>query len=83
MDYLDQVFVDLKDKKPGRYPLDSLREPERFISAVKFLMDGQWLTNVYFSEDYKSLTVQEPFDFATGRFPSPRSINKLINNQNL
>jgi hypothetical protein len=63
MDYIDEVFIALKDREPGRYPISSLREPEKFTSAVKFLIDGEWLTNVSFSNDYGTLIISEHFSF--------------------
>lgn len=62
MDYLDRVYVELKDRQPGRYPIHNLKEPERFIAAVKELIDGEWLTEVYFSEDFQILVVELPFE---------------------
>jgi len=62
MDYTDRVYVDLRQREPGRYPLDNLRERERFIAAVKELMDGQWLTELYFTEDYRTLVIQVPLE---------------------
>jgi hypothetical protein len=61
MDYIDEVFIALKDREPGRYPIVSLREPGKFTSAVKFLIDGEWLTNVSFSNDYGTLIISAPF----------------------
>jgi hypothetical protein len=63
MDYIDKVYVALKDRVPGVYPIAGLREPEKFTSAVKFLIDGEWLHNVSFSNDYTSLIISEPFEF--------------------
>lgn len=62
MDYTDRVFVSLKDRKPGVYPLKDLKDPEKFVSAVKFLIDGDWLVNVSFSNDFSSVIVSEPFE---------------------
>jgi hypothetical protein len=62
MDYIDRVFVDLREREPGRYPLDRLKERDRFIEAVKELMDGQWLTELYFTEDYETLVIQVPLE---------------------
>lgn len=62
MDYIDQVYVDLRQREPGRYPLDRLRERHRFIEAVKELMDGEWLTELYFTEDYQTLVIQVPLE---------------------
>jgi hypothetical protein len=59
MDYIDTVFVDLKQRLPGKYPLADLREPQKFIEAVKFLIDGDWLPEVSFSNDYKILIIGE------------------------
>ena len=62
MDYIDKVYVDLKQRLPGNYPLADLREPEKFMDAVKFLIDGEWLVDVSFSNDYKSLIINKPFE---------------------
>ena len=62
MDYLDRVFIDLRQREPGRYPLDRLKERDRFIEAVKELMDGGWLTELYFTEDYRTLVIQTPLE---------------------
>lgn len=62
MEYIDQVYIDLRQREPGRYPLGRLRERERFIEAVKELMDGQWLTELYFTEDYQTLVIQVPLE---------------------
>lgn len=59
MDYIDKVYVDLKQRLPGDYPLADLREPEKFMEAVKFLIEGEWLVDVYFSNDYKNLIIKE------------------------
>jgi hypothetical protein len=57
MDYIDTVFVDLKQRLPGKYPLADLREPLKFIAAVKFLIEGEWLPEVRLSNDYKILSI--------------------------
>jgi hypothetical protein len=62
MEYLDEVFAHLKTLEPGRYPIRNLREPERFIKAVKELIDGSWLPNVHFSQDYFWMIIQQPYD---------------------
>lgn len=62
MDYLDRVFVEVRALRPGRYPVDTLKEPERFIAAVKELMDGEWLRDLYFTSDYRILVIQQPFN---------------------
>ena len=62
MDYINQVYVDLRLREPDRYPLGHLRERDRFIEAVKELMDGQWLTELYFTEDYQTLVIQVPLE---------------------
>lgn len=61
MDYIDKVYVHLKDRQPGRYPIHNLREKEKFIEAVKELIDGEWLRDVCFSSDYRTLIISEPF----------------------
>ncbi|TSA34956.1 MAG: hypothetical protein D4R64_10570 [Porphyromonadaceae bacterium] len=60
MDYIDTVYVDLKQRLPGKYPLAGLREPEKFKDAVKSLIDGEWLLDVSFSNDYNTLIISEP-----------------------
>ena len=60
MDYFDRVYLDLKGREPGRYSLEHLKEPERFIDAVKYLMDGEWIVDIHFTSDYKTLVIQEP-----------------------
>ena len=60
MDYLDKVYSDLIVRAPGRYPLADLKEPERFIDAVKELIDGDWLHYLYFSNDYSELIIPNP-----------------------
>lgn len=60
MDYLDRVYLDLTTREPGVYPLNNLREPERFIQAVKDLIDGEWIHDICFSSDYRTLIIPEP-----------------------
>jgi hypothetical protein len=80
MDYIDRVFVDLRLREPGRYPLDRLKERDLFIEAVKELMDGQWLTELYFTEDYQTLVIQVPLEqiFAIRKKSKARQ-KRLIN----
>jgi hypothetical protein len=59
IDYLDRVYLDLTARPPGRYPLDNLREPDRFIQAVKELIDGEWIHDICFTADYKTLIIPE------------------------
>ena len=67
MDNLDKVYLDLTTREPGAYPIDKLREPERFIQAVKDLIDGEWIHDICFSNDYKTLIIPEPI-------PVPKAI---------
>ncbi|MFA5816241.1 MAG: hypothetical protein WC865_11525 [Bacteroidales bacterium] len=69
MDYIDEVYIALKDREPGRYPIGSLREPEKFTSAVKFLIEGEWLTNVSFSNDFGTLIISGHFPFERVKKP--------------
>ena len=81
MDYIDEVFIALKDREPGRYPIGSLREPEKFTSAVKYLIDGEWLTNVSFSNDYGTLIISSHFSFERRTFHTTNcSLNWNDNN---
>jgi pyruvate-formate lyase-activating enzyme len=65
MDYIDRVYVDLKDRPPGKFLMSTLAEPEKFIEAVKFLIDGGWITNVHWDSSYSVFTIQEKFPFKT------------------
>ncbi|TSA33882.1 MAG: hypothetical protein D4R64_13230 [Porphyromonadaceae bacterium] len=65
MDYIDRVYVDLKDRPPGKFHMSGLAEPEKFIEAVKFLIDGGWITNVHWDSSYSVFTIQEKFPFDT------------------
>jgi len=47
--------------QPGRYPLAGLREQDRFIASIKYLIDADWLTDVEFSNDYQFLIKKEPW----------------------
>jgi len=67
MDYLDKVYLDLTTRPPGRYPLNKLKEPDRFIQAVKELIDGEWIHDICFTADYKTLIIPEPI-------PEPKTI---------
>jgi pyruvate-formate lyase-activating enzyme len=68
MDYIDKVNVDLKGRQPGCYPIHNFRERERFTEAVKELIDEEWLMDVYFSQDYRTLVISEPFIQGDRRF---------------
>jgi len=63
MDYIDRVYVDLKDRGKSNFLMSSLKDPEKFISAVKFLIDGGWITNVYWDSSYSTLFIEEKFPF--------------------
>lgn len=65
MDYIDRVYVDLKDREPGKFLMSSLKDPEKFISAVKYLIDGGWLVNVHWDSSYSTLFITEKFPFKT------------------
>lgn len=62
MDYLDRVYKYILGLKPGRYPLDKLMERDRFIEAVKELIDGEWIKDAEFSSDYFYLVIKKPFN---------------------
>ena len=59
MDYIDRVYLDLKDRPPGKFLMSALAEPEKFIEAVKFLIDGAWITNVHWDSSYSTLFIEE------------------------
>ncbi len=59
MDYIDRVYVDLKDREPGNYLMSSLKDPEKFIAAVKYLIDGGWIINVHWDSSYTTLFIKE------------------------
>lgn len=63
MEYLDQVYVDLKDRKPGKFLMSNLKDPEKFIAAVKDLIDYGYLPNVHWDSSYSTLFIQEKFPF--------------------
>lgn len=84
MDYLDEVYVALKDRSPGKYPIDRLKEPQKFVSAVKELIDAEYLVDVEFSSDYKFLIVLIPFDQlfekSSGKLPARLHWHERNNN---
>jgi len=59
MDYIDRVYVDIKDREKSSFLMSSLKDPEKFISAVKFLIDGGWITNVHWDSSYSTLYIEE------------------------
>jgi hypothetical protein len=59
MDYIDRVYVDLKDREKSNFLMSNLKDPEKFISAVKFLIDGGWITNVHWDSSYSTLFIEE------------------------
>lgn len=67
MDYIDKVFMDLKDREPGKFLMSSLQNPDSFIAAVKFLIDGAWLTNVEWDSDYTTFFIQEKLPFKSDK----------------
>ena len=70
MDYVDSVYLALKDRQPCKVLMSSLQEPDRFISAVKNLIDSGYLPNVHWDSSYSELTIQEklPFKFHKNKF---------------
>ena len=68
MDYIDLVYVALKDKEPCKILMSSLKDPAKFIEAVKYLIEGDWLSNVYWDNDYHTMTIQE-------KIPSKTDVN--------
>lgn len=63
MDYIDRVYVDLKDREKSNFLMSKLKDPGKFISAVKFLIDGGWITNVHWDSSYSTLFIEEKFPF--------------------
>lgn len=61
MDYEDKIFIYLQKQPPGwKMPVSRLTDnPERFIEAVKYLIRGEWLKDVCFSADYKTIKKDE------------------------
>jgi hypothetical protein len=72
MDYIDRVYVELKDREPGNFLMSSLKDPEKFIIAVKFLIDGGWLVNVHWDSGYTTLFIEEKFQFEDFKKPVSR-----------
>ena len=83
MDYIDRVYVDLKDREKSNFLMSSLKDPEKFISAVKFLIDGGWITNVHWDSSYSTLFIEEKFPFDSFKkkvkTPIPESLTKSSN----
>ena len=83
MDYIDRVYLDIKDRAPGKFLMANLLEPEKFIEAVKFLIDGGWITNVHWDTSYSVFTIQEKFPFDSIKkpvtTPIPASLTNLSN----
>jgi len=67
MDFVDKVYIDLKDREPSNFLMSSLKDPEKFISAVKFLIDGGWLTNVHWDSGYNTIYIEEKFPFKSDK----------------
>lgn len=67
MDFIDKVYLDLKDREPGKFLMSSLKNPDGFIAAVQFLIDGAWLTNVHWDADYTTFFIEEKFPFQSDR----------------
>lgn len=56
MDYNDEVFNWLKTIEKGtKIDVYKAKNPDKFIKAVKYLMDGEWIIGFTFSNDYKYL----------------------------
>ncbi len=67
MEYVDQVFVQLKDREPCKVLMASLKDSEKFILAVKELIDYGYLFNIEFNSDYSEMTIQEKFPFKSDK----------------
>jgi len=67
MDYIDKVYKDLKDRPPGKFLMSSLKSPENFTLAVKYLIDGAWLANVHWDSDYTTFFIEEKFPFQSDK----------------
>jgi hypothetical protein len=74
MDYTDRVLKKLQDLKPGsRVRMENLREPDKFIEAVKCLFDEGYISceDYIFSPDY---SVLKKIDHSL--YEPPKNINK-------
>jgi hypothetical protein len=78
MDYLDQVYLEIKDREKSNFLMSSLKEPEKFIAAVKELIDSGYITNVHWDSSYSRFYIEEKFPFATDKYK--RSKNWYYNN---
>jgi hypothetical protein len=63
MEYQDEIYLFLLKMKPGeKRNVQSASDPEKFISAVKNLMDNWGLKNmVEFNEDYSVIRKMNSF----------------------
>jgi hypothetical protein len=67
MEYIDTVFLALKDREPCKVVMSSLQDPEKFILAVKELIDYGYLPNVHWDSSYSVMTIQEKFPFKSDK----------------
>ena len=58
-DYHDLVYQDLVARKPGKYALKNIKEKEKFIRAVKDLIDAGFLPYFSFTNNYTHLIVPD------------------------
>lgn len=59
MDYENQVYIWLKSIKPGsKIDITQAKEPDKLKTTIKYLMDGDWIIDFSFSNDYKFLKRQ-------------------------
>ena len=59
MEYIDTVFVALKDRAPCKVLMSSLQDPDRFILAVKELIDSGYLSNIHWDSSFLIMTVED------------------------
>ncbi|MFA5816845.1 MAG: hypothetical protein WC865_14630 [Bacteroidales bacterium] len=59
MEYIDRVYIDLKDREKSNFLMSSLKDPGKFISAVKELIDYGYLPNVHWDSSYSTLYIEE------------------------
>jgi len=79
MDYIDLVYVAIKDLPPGKHLMSNLKDSDKFISAVKYLIDGGWITNVHWDKCFYTMTIEEKFPFHSSKKPVKTTwYNKLL-----
>ena len=65
MDYIDQVYIKVKDLPKGKYPMADLQDPDHFIDAIQHLIDGEWINDIDFTTDHQKLVKHDFTGFKT------------------